>query len=83
MTEPCPHEESLAYRLNVEGWRVQFSASGERLTEMIAVYESIGLEIKTIPIEELGCDGCTICFESDEDDTMVILTRQKTRDAQG
>ena len=50
---------------------------------MIAVYKSIGLETKTIPIKELGCDGCTICFESDEDDTMVILTRQKTRDAQG
>lgn len=77
MIDQCPNEESLAQRLTVAGWRVQFSASGDRLTEMIEVYKSIGLETKVVPIKELNCGGCTICFDPEEDDTMVILTRVK------
>ncbi len=64
--------------LSKEGWKQQFSTSGERLQEALENYRALGLEVKTVPLKELNCDGCTLCFDNDADETMMIFTRGRT-----
>jgi hypothetical protein len=66
----------LISRLTSEGWRQQFTASGERLEEAIRNYEWLGFEVKTVPLKELGCEGCTVCFDDENDDSVMIFTRK-------
>ncbi len=73
---------SLIDKLKAEGWRQQFSASGARLEEAVNNYRWLGFEIKTVPMKELGSDGCTVCFDDEGDDSMMIFTR-KVDDQQG
>ena len=66
----------LINKLKTEGWQQQFSASSDKLKEAIDNYTWLGFEVKTVPIKELGCDDCTICFDDDNDDSMMIFTRK-------
>ncbi len=69
-------ETSLQDKLKAEGWRQQFTASGARLEEAVNNYRSLGFEVKTVPVKELGGDGCTICFDDENDVSMMIFTRK-------
>ena len=69
-------------KLKSEGWVQRFTASGPRLQEAIENYRMLGYEVKTIPIKELDLNGCTVCFEDESDDTVMIFTRKKPRDKQ-
>jgi len=64
--------------LHAEGWKQQFSTSGERLQEALENYQALGLEVKTVPLKELNCGGCTLCFDNDADETMMIFTRARS-----
>ncbi|MEE9554623.1 MAG: hypothetical protein V3W18_10025 [candidate division Zixibacteria bacterium] len=66
----------LINKLKAEGWKQQFSASGGKLKEAIDNYAWLGFEVKTVPIKELGCDDCTVCFDDENDDSMMIFTRK-------
>ena len=66
---------NLIDKLKAEGWTQQFTASGVRLEEALDNYRILGFEIKTIPIDELGCDDCTICFDDESDASVMIFTR--------
>jgi hypothetical protein len=66
----------LRDKLRAEGWKEQFTASGARLEEAVETYRELGLEVKTVPVNELGLDGCTTCFEDPADQTMMIFTRE-------
>lgn len=66
----------LLDKLKAEGWKQQFSASGARLEEALDNYRHLGFEIKTVPMRELECDGCTICFDDESDDSVMIFTRK-------
>ncbi len=66
---------NLIDKLKAEGWTQQFTASGVRLEEALENYRMLGFEVKTIPIGELGCEGCTICFEDESDASVMIFTR--------
>ena len=66
---------NLIETLKAEGWTQQFTASGTRLAEALENYRMLGFEIKTIPIQQLGCGGCTICFEDSNDASVMIFTR--------
>jgi hypothetical protein len=66
----------LIDKLKAEGWTQQFSASGVRLEEALDNYRRLGFEIKTVPMRELECDGCTICFDDESDDSVMIFTRK-------
>jgi hypothetical protein len=68
----------LADRLKSEGWVQQFTASGPRLQEAIENYEMLGFEVKTVPVTELDQSGCTVCFEDENDATVMIFTRKKS-----
>jgi hypothetical protein len=72
---------SLMDKLKADGWKQQFTASGARLEEAIDNYRSLGFEVRTVPVKELNKDGCTICFDDDSDNSMMIFTR-KTGDQQ-
>jgi len=63
-------------RLKSEGWIQQFSASGPRLQEAIENYRTLGFEVRTIPVKELDLEGCTVCFDDENDDTVMIFTRK-------
>jgi nucleoside-triphosphatase THEP1 len=67
---------SLIDKLKAEGWAQQFSASGVRLEEAVENYRRLGFEIKTVPMKDLECDGCTICFDDEGDDSVMIFTRK-------
>ena len=66
----------LLDKLKSEGWTQQFTASGPRLAEAIENYRSLGFEVKTIPVRELECDDCTVCYENENDKTVMIFTRK-------
>jgi hypothetical protein len=66
----------LVDRLKAEGWVERFTASGARLREAIETYRQLGMEVKIVPINELGLDGCTTCFDDPADRTMMIFTRE-------
>ena len=68
----------LVQRLKAEGWEERFTASGSRLNEAIETYRELGLEVKTVPVDELGLDGCTSCFDDPADRTMMIFTREQS-----
>ena len=66
----------IAYeKLKAEGWTQQFTASGARLEEALENYRTLGFEIKTVPIQQLGCAGCTTCFDDPSDTSVMIFTR--------
>ncbi len=63
-------------KLKSQGWVKQFTASGPRLEEAVENYRSLGFEVKTIPAKEMEPDGCNVCFDDENDRTMVIFTRK-------
>ncbi len=76
----CSEPTDLMKHYLSDGWKIQFSASGSSLGEMVVMYESMGLEVKTLPYTEAVCGGCTICYdgELEGEQTMMILTREIT-----
>jgi hypothetical protein len=65
----------LDKRLLADGWERRFTASGSRLQEAIEEYIALGFEVKTIPVSDLQGNGCTICFENENDRSEMIYTR--------
>jgi len=63
-------------KMIAEGWQQRFSASGARLHEAITNYNELGFEVKTIPMKELTGDGCAVCLDEENDDTMMLFTRK-------
>ena len=70
----------LSEKLKLEGWIQQFTASGSRLQEAIENYEMLGFEVKTVPVGELDQNGCNVCFEDENDATVMIFTRKRSVD---
>lgn len=66
----------LIDKLAAEGWEKQFSVSGPRLEEALETYKSLGYETKTVPMTELECGDCNICFEDSADKSVMIFTRK-------
>ena len=64
-------------KLLAEGWTQRFTASGVRLQEAIENYKALDLEVKTVPVKELGDDDCTACFDDENDRTMMVFTREQ------
>lgn len=65
----------LIERLEAEGWVRQFTASGVRLQEAVENYRDIGFEVKTVPVKDLKLGDCTVCFDDENDETVMIFTR--------
>ena len=80
----CTEPTELLKQYQSEGWQMQFSASGERLREMVDNYEMMGLEVKTLSYTTAVCGGCTACFDDENgasEPVMMILTRKARPDS--
>jgi hypothetical protein len=67
-----------------EGWERKSIADEPRLSELVEMYKSLGLEVRLEPVlteeeaDEEECKECRICFEGQpKDKYMVIYTRKK------
>lgn len=67
---------NILEKLKGEGWLQRFTASGVRLKEAIDNYRDLGFEVQTIPLKILIDSGCTVCFDEENDQTMMIFTRK-------
>ena len=68
------------------GWQRRFIACEPRLSEMVAMYEEIGLKVHLEPLptkEEIKLEdtktctdrGCTVCFDVDRERYRIIFTK--------
>lgn len=68
------------------GWEKRFIACEPRLSEMVEMYEEIGLRVHLEPLpakEEMETDGtnacadsgCTVCFDLDRERYRIIFTK--------
>ena len=60
-----------------EGWKKQATYDDPRLTEMIEMYEEIGLEVHLEPFNAENEDRCTGCMQLMPDMFKTIYTRKK------
>ena len=64
-------------RLKEEGWTKRTVTDEPRLSELVDLYEEIGLEVKVVPALPADFDGCSVCLEAGEDKYKTIFTRPK------
>lgn len=67
-------------QLMTKGWTRQFTTDEPRLSEAVAEYQDLGLEVHLEPVDPATCaqdSECTACFEQPEaaDRFKIIFTR--------
>jgi hypothetical protein len=60
------------------GWQKKATYDDPRLSEMVAMYREIGLEVHLEPFDLENEDGCTGCMQLFPDQFKTIYTRNKT-----
>ena len=62
--------------LEAQGWHRRSILNEPRLSEVVATYRELGLEVKLVDLDPAACDGCTTCFEGGEPGRFkVVYTR--------
>lgn len=61
--------------LKKQGWMKRTVQSEPRLTELVDLYENIGLEVHLEPFRPEDMDDCSECFRRACDQYKVIYTR--------
>lgn len=64
-------------KLIKEGWKKQATYDDPRLSEIVAMYEEIGLEVHLEPFNADNESGCTDCMQLMPDLFKTIYTRGK------
>jgi hypothetical protein len=64
-------------KLNKDGWQKQATYDNPRLSEMVEIYEEIGLEVHLEPFNAENETGCTGCMQFMPDLFKTIYTRGK------
>jgi hypothetical protein len=59
------------------GWQKKATYDDPRLTEMVKMYEEIGLDVHLEPFNAENENGCTGCMQQFPDQFKTIYTRQK------
>ncbi len=62
-------------KLISQGWEKKATYDEPRLTEMVEMYEQIGLEVHLEPFKAANEDGCTGCMQQFPDQFKTIYTR--------
>ena len=65
-------------KLISQGWEKKATYDDPRLTEMVDMYQEIGLEVHLEPFYAENEDGCTGCLQQFPDQFKTIYTRQKS-----
>jgi len=63
-----------------DGWEKRAIYDDPRLTEMVELYEKIGLDVHLEPINTENKDGCTVCMQQNPDRFKIVYTRKKSGD---
>jgi hypothetical protein len=66
-------------RLTRQGWRRRATYDDPRLSEMVAAYVAIGLEVYLEPFRAENEPGCTTCLQENSDSFKTIYTRRIKR----
>ena len=61
-----------------DGWEKRAIYDDPRLTEMVELYEKIGLDVHLEPINTENKDGCTDCMQQNPKRFKIIYTRKKS-----
>ena len=67
-------------KLISEGWQKKATYDDPRLSEMVAEYEEIGLDVHLEPFVAENEDGCTGCLQVFPEQFKTIYTREKSKD---
>ena len=70
---------SREQELSKEGWTKQSTHDEPRLSDIVEMYEEIGLEVLLEPYNPDEESGCTECMRGDTRKYKTIYTRQKPR----
>jgi hypothetical protein len=62
-----------------DGWEKKATYDDPRLSEMVAIYEEIGLEVHLEPFDAANENGCTGCMQLSPDRFKTIYTRRKSK----
>lgn len=79
MPEPYEHDtDADEAQLLAAGWERRFVAEEPRLSESVALYESLDFEVSLRPLsqDDLSVEDCTECFKSHPARFRVIYTRK-------
>ena len=71
-------ESTRQTELEAQGWMFRFVADDPRLSEAVASYESLGMEVLLDPVR-VDSDECTSCLENCFDRCKAIFTRPAGR----
>ena len=69
--------ETPEEKLIREGWEKRATYDDPRLSEIVAMYEEIGLAVHLEPFDAENEAGCTGCLQSFPDRFKTIYTRKK------
>lgn len=62
-----------------EGWEKRATYDDPRLSEIVAMYEEIGLDVHLEPFDAENEDGCTGCMQLSPERFKTIYTRKKSK----
>lgn len=67
-------------KLKAEGWERRSVADEPRLSEIVALYRELGLEVLLLPVlSAKDGEGCVECFAADADPARfkIVYTRER------
>lgn len=64
-------------RLMEEGWEMQLTMDEPRLSDLIEMYEELGLEVHLEPFNPENESGCNECMKASPEKFRTIFTRKK------
>ena len=67
-------------KLISSGWQKKATYDDPRLTEVVDMYEEIGLDVHLEPFNAANESGCSDCMQQLPGQFKTIYTRQKSRD---
>ena len=70
-------EDLRVSQLTQQGWQKQATYDEPRLSEMVAMYKEIGLEVHLEPFNAANEPGCTGCMQATPELFKTIYTRKK------
>lgn len=62
-------------KLEVEGWRLTATTSGEHLKRTLEMCNELGFEVYTEEVTPEECGGCTICYAEGNEKIFRVYTR--------
>ena len=72
-----PGRPSTAAELVAAGWTRCFITDEPRLSEAVATYQELGLEVCLLPVPDDALSECSECLRADPDRFRLIFTRPR------